>query len=74
MITDDGQKNEILNTFSAIAGSTATFQDEFFTTVAIAHIPPNQTVCMEGDQCAYLALILSGNVRVYKVAFSLHPA
>jgi CRP/FNR family transcriptional regulator len=70
MITDNGHKSEILDTFPAIARSAAPFQDEFFSTVAIAHVPPNHPVCMEGEQCTSLALVLSGNVRVFKVAES----
>lgn len=70
MITDDGQKNEISSIFPAIAHSAAAFRDEFFSTVTIAHVPANHPVCMEGEQCTSLALVLSGNVRVYKVAES----
>lgn len=68
MINDSQQKNEILNSFTAIAQSDLTFQNEFFSIVTIAHITPSQVVCMEGDQCSYLALLLSGIVRVYKAA------
>ncbi|MFQ5471102.1 MAG: Crp/Fnr family transcriptional regulator [Gammaproteobacteria bacterium] len=70
MISNHEQKSEVLTRFPAIAGSGPDFQSEFFETVSIASIPANQVVCMEGDQCSHLALLLTGSVRVYKVAES----
>ncbi|MCW8825805.1 MAG: Crp/Fnr family transcriptional regulator [Gammaproteobacteria bacterium] len=33
-------------------------------------LPPGQHICLEGNQCSHLALILSGTARVYKLGES----
>ena len=42
-------------------------KEQFLSHVTVKQFPAGQFICWEGDVCAQLAVVLSGNVRVYKV-------
>ena len=46
------------------------FLDTFFEHGLPAVLPAGRFICMEGNQCAHLPLVLSGTARVYKIAES----
>ena len=45
-------------------------KEQFLNYVTVKQFPAGQFICWEGDVCAQLAVVLSGNVRVYKVGES----
>ena len=47
-----------------------TFRRVFFERSMRAQLPAGQFICMEGNQCTHLPLVLSGVARVYKTAES----
>ena len=46
------------------------FRRVFFERSMRAQLPAGQFICMEGNQCAHLPLVLAGVARVYKTAAS----
>ncbi len=45
-------------------------KDQFLNHIIVKQFPAGQIICWEGDVCGQLAVVLSGNVRVYKVGES----
>ena len=68
MITTPEQKHRLLDLFPFLATATAEFQYIFFNAAIPAQIPAGHTIAETGSECSQLALVLSGSVRVYKLA------
>lgn len=68
MITNSEQKQRLLDQFRFLAEAPPEFQRLFFNAATLAHIPAGHTIANEGSECAQLALVLNGEVRVYKLA------
>ncbi|MGB3694647.1 MAG: cyclic nucleotide-binding domain-containing protein [Spirulinaceae cyanobacterium] len=43
---------------------------DFLTQSQLLTLSPNQFVCLEGDFCNLLPLVISGSVRIYKIGES----
>ncbi|HFE39593.1 MAG TPA: Crp/Fnr family transcriptional regulator [Gammaproteobacteria bacterium] len=68
MITKSEQKQLLLDLFPFLADASAEFQKIFFDAAIPAHIPAGHTIAETGSECSQLALVISGSVRVYKLA------
>jgi len=68
MITSPEQKQRLLELFPFLASATIDFQRIFFDAAIPAHIPAGHTIAETGSECSQLALVISGSVRVYKLA------
>ncbi len=68
MITKPEQKQQLLDLFPFLAEASPEFQKIFFNAAIPAHIPAGHTIAETGSECSQLALLLSGSVRVYKLA------
>lgn len=70
MITTDKQQQRLIQHFSFLQDASATFLKDFFNAATLIHAPQGHTIATEGAECAQLALVLEGKVRVYKLADS----
>ena len=68
MITNPQQKQHLLGSFPFLTEASPEFQRIFFNAATPIHIPAGHTIAEEGSECAQLALVLEGNVRVFKMA------
>lgn len=68
MITNTDQQTRLIQSFPFLVGASAEFQQIFFNAATLVHIPEGHTIADEGSECAQLALVLNGKVRVYKLA------
>ncbi len=68
MITQPEQKQQLLDLFPFLFEASSEFQKIFFDVATPAHIPAGHTIAETGSECSQLALLLSGSVRVYKLA------
>ncbi len=68
MITKPEQKQQLVELFPFLAAATPDFQRIFFDAAIPAHIPAGHTIAETGSECSQLALVVSGSVRVYKLA------
>lgn len=55
--------------FPQLASETTLYQD-IATKGALVKLPAGQHICLEGDNCPHLALVLNGTGRVYKLSES----
>lgn len=63
-------KEEILQKFSFFTRSAPAFRSEVLESVRRVTLPSGTFYLQEGDRCASLALVGSGNIRVFKVSES----
>jgi len=70
MISDSRLRSKILRLFPVVGQLSQLHQDEFFGVVARTDLERGSSVCGEGQQCTHLPLVLSGNVRVFKLSES----
>ncbi len=68
MITNSDQQTRLIQNFPFLANASNEFQRIFFDAATQVHIPEGHTIADEGSECAQLALVLSGQVRVFKLA------
>lgn len=68
MITKPKQKQQLLELFPFLADASPEFQKIFFDAAIPAHIPAGHIIAETGSECSQLALVISGSVRVYKLA------
>lgn len=66
----NSSRQKTLDALPFLKTADASFQDAFFEHGLPASLPAGQFICMEGNQCAHLPLVLSGTARVYKIAES----
>lgn len=70
MIDNKLQQQRLFERFPMLASSSPEFQAKLFSAATFMRIPLGHTIATETDECQQLALVLSGKVRVYKVAES----
>ena len=70
MDTPSPFQQRALAAFPFLNAADAAFQRVFFEHGMRVELPAGQFICMEGNQCAHLPLVLSGTARVYKIAES----
>ena len=68
MIESSQRQKQIIECFPLLKSTTPEFQKNFFNATTAVHPQQGQPIAMEGDECAQLALVLNGKVRVYKMA------
>jgi len=68
MITNPEQKQQLFSLFPFLARASTEFQRIFFNAAIPAHIPTGHIIAETGSECTQLAMLLSGSVRVYKLA------
>lgn len=68
MIDNNSQQLMVCKKFPVLSAGEQAFIEHFFKSGSIARIPARQYICREGDECSHLALLISGRVRVYKLA------
>lgn len=49
-----------------LASADAAFQREMLSSGQLVTLPPGQFICMEGNACSGLPIVLSGSARVFK--------
>lgn len=67
MISDNKTIEDIVSAFGFLGQADATSRKRFLQSSTMVHLGPGQSVCHQGDECAHLALVMSGTARVYKL-------
>ncbi len=62
--------HKAMTVFPFLKAADKAFLDVFFGRGMRVALPAGQFICLEGNQCAHLPLVLAGTARVYKVAAS----
>lgn len=70
MIKNPEQQQRVFQQFPVLANSTSEFHHKFFNHATLVHVPKSHAIASEGSDCQQLALVLTGQVRVYKLADS----
>ncbi len=70
MISDKTNIKDILSAFNFLNLADDKMREKFLQSALIAHLEPGQHVCQQGDECAHLALVMSGTARIYKLGES----
>ncbi len=63
---DERLEESVFGAFPFLRTGDPALRRDFFDAAAKVTIPPGQFICMEGDQCGQLPLVMSGRARVYK--------
>jgi len=61
---------KVLGLFPAFGKAGPEVQAELFEHAALVEIPAHQFICLEGNQCNGIPLVLEGRARVYKLSES----
>ncbi len=67
MISDKTTIEKILSTFNFLTNADDAMRERFLHAALLARMEPGQNVCQQGDECAHLALVMSGTARIYKL-------
>ena len=70
MIDGQEQQRRLAQRFFFMDDATPEFRSTFFRNATLMHIPAGHAIASEGSECGQLALVVSGRVRVYKLADS----
>ncbi|NOY72703.1 MAG: Crp/Fnr family transcriptional regulator [Gammaproteobacteria bacterium] len=70
MIENLKQQQHLSEYFPFLNHPSSEFGKPFFRSASLIHIPAGHTIASEGTECNQLALLVSGQVRVYKLADS----
>ncbi len=70
MITSTEQQQRLTQHFPFLREVTPEFRQIFYKAITFVHVPQGHTIASEGAECAQLALVISGQVRVYKLGAS----
>ncbi len=70
MIDNPNKKQAIVEQFSLIKNMEPAFQKAFFNAATFVRLPKGHVIASENDRCTHLALVLSGQARIYKIAAS----
>ena len=70
MIESPAQQQFVRERLPVIEKASASFQQDFFDNAVIVNIPKGHAIASEGSACGQLAIVLSGDVRVYKLGDS----
>ena len=60
-------KNEFVKSFPVFRNSSDEFLQELISAASVRKVPAGKQIYSEGDSCAFIALILSGELRIFKV-------
>ena len=60
----------VFSLFPLLGNAGAEVQAELFEHATRVEIPAHQFICLEGNQCSGIPLVLAGRVRVYKLSES----
>ena len=66
MVSPDVQQ-QALTTLPFLRTADEGFRQRFFEQVTPVTLPAGRFICMEGNHCAHLPLVLAGTARVYKI-------
>ncbi len=67
MISDNKIIEDIVSAFNFLGQADEPTRKSFLQFANMAHLEPGQHVCQQGDECANLALVMSGTARIYKL-------
>jgi CRP/FNR family transcriptional regulator len=67
VISDNIKIEDILSAFNFLRQADATTRERFLQNASVAQLQPGQHICNQGDECAHLALVMSGTARIYKL-------
>lgn len=70
MIEKHEQQERLIRLFPWLEGAASEFRRDFFRNATLMRIPGGHAIASEGSECGQLALVISGKVRVYKLADS----
>lgn len=70
MSDQDKVASTVFATFEFLQQLNTEEQKSFLSQVKIISLDQGQFICLEGDDCQHLPLIISGQVRVYKIGES----
>ncbi len=70
MIENRQQQSRLSQQFPLLGNVAPEFRQKFFRSATLVSIAAGQTIASEGSECAQLALVFTGTVRVYKLAAS----
>lgn len=65
---EESALEKICQVFPFLKDAEAEVRERLLSHAIIMRIPKGKIIFLEGDECRQLALIISGTVRVYKVA------
>ncbi|MGE0371100.1 MAG: Crp/Fnr family transcriptional regulator [Gammaproteobacteria bacterium] len=65
---DRAQQSRVTACLPLLRDASPEFRAGFFQAASLAHIGRGEVIAMEGDECARLALLVEGKVRVFKTA------
>ena len=63
-------REKTFNLFPLFGSASQAVQAEFFDHGKLAKLPANQFICLEGNRCSCIPLVLEGSARVYKLSES----
>ena len=63
-------REKLFKWFPFLERMTPEVQAEFFEHSNLVRLPPGQFICLEGDKCSCIPLVLEGTARVFKVGES----
>ncbi|HEX7294345.1 MAG TPA: Crp/Fnr family transcriptional regulator [Pyrinomonadaceae bacterium] len=61
---------KVLDLFPAFSNAGPALQAELFEHATVVEIPAHQFICLEGNHCSGIPLVLKGRARVYKLSES----
>lgn len=70
MLNRDSLLQTLFSTFEFFAQLSNREQENFLFQAKLVTLRQGQFICLEGDSCQHLPLILSGSVRIYKIGES----
>ncbi len=70
MISDKTTIEGIHSAFTFLRQADDATCERFLQTASFARLEQGQHVCTQGDECAHLALVMSGTARIYKLGES----
>ncbi len=68
MLENVDQQRRVTKSFSFLNDADENFRTKFFNSATFVRLPIGHTIASEGNDCQQLALLVSGKVRVYKLA------
>jgi CRP/FNR family transcriptional regulator len=67
VISNNKTIDNILTSFNFLSQADDATREQFFQMASVAHLGLGQNICSQGDECAHLALVMSGTARIYKL-------
>ncbi|QXD13964.1 Crp/Fnr family transcriptional regulator [Rhodocaloribacter litoris] len=67
MSSSDAFKDEVYTVLPFLRTAPAALREAFFARAIRADMPAGRHLCMEGDRCLHLPIVLAGSARIYKI-------